>query len=150
MVLKLKPSSGQPDLSSLDSEQLNTFVDEMVGDLQDSFTRNINGLRDQIKSARPDPSDPNYVVNMQLYQELLSTMVPVIQKIQALAGQILDELHALINQLWDDICKNNGTQVDSLLEEHARRTEMNIKKTFLKPLDKLEEKLKQIKEGHAN
>jgi hypothetical protein len=72
-------------------------------------------------------------------------MVPVIQKIQTLAGQILDELNALINQLWDDICKNNGKEVDRLLEEHARRTEVNISRTFLEPLDLLEAKLNKIK-----
>ena len=150
MVLKLKPNSRQPDLSSLDSEQVNTFIDDMVNDFQGTFTRNINDLRERIKSARPDPSDPDYAFKMQLYQELLNTMVPVIQKIQALAGQILNELRALIDYLWDDICKNSGKNVDRLLEEHADRTETNIRKTFLDPLDLLEAKLHQIKQSHPH
>lgn len=116
----------------------------MIGDLQNTFTRNINDLRERIKNARPDPVDPNYAVKMQLYQELLSTMVPVIQKIQTLITEILNELNTLINQLWDDICKNNSQQVDRLLEEHAHRTEMQINKTFLQPLNMLETKLKHI------
>lgn len=117
----------------------------MMGNLQDTFIRNINDLRSEIKSARPHPSDPNFSIKMQLYQELLCTMIPVIQKINTLAGEILDDLHALINQLWEDICTNNGQQVDRLLEEHAYRTETNIKKTFLEPFDKLEEKLNEIR-----
>jgi len=150
LVLKLKPSGRQPDLSSMNSEQIDAFVDEMIGDLRETFTKNINDLRERIKSARPKESDPNYSVKMELYQELLTNMVPVIQKIQTLAGQILDELNALINQLWDDICKNNGKEVDRLLEEHARRTETNISRTFLEPLDQLEAKLNKIKQMNSH
>lgn len=145
LVLKLKPSSRRPDLSSLDSEQLDKFVDEMVNDLQGTFTRNINDLRERIKSARPDPSDPDYAQKMQLYEELLSVMLPIIQEIRVLAGEVLNELHQLIDHLWDDICKNNGANVDHLLEEHARLTEMKVQKTFLEPLTQLEAKLAQIK-----
>jgi hypothetical protein len=150
LVLKLKPSGRQADLSSLNSEQLDAFVDEMTGDLRDTFTSNINDLRERIKSARPDPSDPNYAVKMQLYQELLTNMVPVIQTIQSLTGQILDELQALINQLWDDICKNNGKGVDRLLDEHARRTEAHINQTFLGPLEVLEAKLNNIRQMNSH
>ena len=134
----------------MNSEQLDTFVDDMVNDLQGTFTRNINDLRDRIKSARPDPSDPDYAVKMQIYEELLSMMVPIIKEIRVLAGEVLDELHALINHLWDDICKNNGTNVDRLLEEHARLTETKVKQTFLEPLDLLEAKLDQIKQSHPH
>ncbi len=146
LVLKLKPGGHQPDLSSLNPKQLDAFVDEMIGDLRDTFTHNINDLRERIKSARPDPSDPKYTVKMELYQELLTNMVPVIQKIQSLAGQILNELQALINHLWDDICKNNGKGVDQLLDEHAHRTEAHIKQTFLEPFSVLEAKLNQIRQ----
>ncbi|CAF1431220.1 unnamed protein product [Adineta ricciae] len=149
LVLKLKPGSRQPDLSSLDSKQLDAFVDEMIGDLQNTFTTNINDLRTRIKSARPDPSDPDYTTKMQIYQELLNTMVPVIQKVQSLADDILSDLQALMNQLWDDICKNNARGVDQLLDNHARRTEEKVKKTFLEPFDVLEEKLSQIKQNQS-
>ncbi|CAF1628596.1 unnamed protein product, partial [Adineta ricciae] len=71
LVLRLKPGSRQVDLSSLDFKQLDAFVDEMIGDLQNTFTTNINDLRARIKSARPDPSDPDYTTKMQIYQELL-------------------------------------------------------------------------------
>ncbi|CAF1413899.1 unnamed protein product [Adineta ricciae] len=146
LVLKLKPGSRQPDLSSLDFKQLDAFVDEMIGDLQNTFTTNINDLRTRIKGARPDPSDPDYADKMQLYQNLLVTMVPVIQKVQSLADDILNDLQTLMNQLWDDICKNNARGVDELLDNHARRTEEKVKKTFLEPFDVLEDKLSQIKQ----
>ena len=148
--MKLKPKNRQPDLSSLDSEQVNTFVDDMIRDLQGTFTRNINELRERIKSARPDPSDPDYSVKMQLYQELLATMVPVIQNIQALSGEVLDDLQILINHMWDDICKNNGKNVERLLEENARLTEMKVKKTFLEPLDLIEDRLNQLKHNRRH
>ncbi|CAF1349298.1 unnamed protein product [Adineta steineri] len=150
LVLRLKPDNRQPDLSSLDSKQLDTFVDEMIGDFQNTFTNNINDLRARIKSARPDPSDPNYTIKMDLYQDLLTTMVPVIQKIQSLAGQLLNELQALIDQLWDDICKNNGREVDRLLDEHAHRTEAHTNQTFVGPLSILEARLKQIRQKNSS
>ncbi|CAF1305539.1 unnamed protein product [Adineta ricciae] len=146
LVLKLKPGTRQPDLSSLDPKQLDAFVDEMITDLRDTFTTNINDLRARIKSARPDPSDPDYAEKMQLYQNLLVTMVPVIQKVQTLAEDIFNDLQALMNQLWDDICKNNARGVDRLLDDHARRTEAHIQNSFLEPFDVLEAKLNQIKQ----
>lgn len=128
----------------MNSAQLDTFVDETMADLQNTFSNNINDLRDRIKSARPDPADPNYAAKMDMYQELIKEMLPVIQKIQGLAGEILDELKVLIDHLWDDICKNNGARVDRLLDEHAYRTEMRVRESFLVPLDVLEKKLQRI------
>jgi hypothetical protein len=55
-------------------------------------------------------------------------------------------LQALINQLWDDICKNNGKGVDRLLDEHAHRTEAHINQTFLEPFSVFEAKLNQIRQ----
>jgi hypothetical protein len=138
LVLKLKPTT------SMDSDQINTFIDTMIGDFRETFTRNINEIRDLIKHARPDPSDPNYPSKLQLYQELLTSMVPVIQQIQNSSEEILTELNALINQLWEDICQNNGQEVDRLLEGHTRRTELKINRIFLEPLDQLMEKISRI------
>ena len=144
LVLKLKPNTTQPDVSSMDSDQINTFIDTMIGDFRETFTRNIQDIRELIKSARPDPSDLNYPTKIKLYQELLTTMVPVIQQIQKSTEEILTELNGLINQLWDDICKNDGKEIDRLLEEHTRRMELKINRIFMEPLDELMKKISRI------
>lgn len=144
LVLKLKPNTCQTDLAAMDSDQINTFVDTMIGDFRETFTRNINEIRELIKHARPDPSDSNYPSKIKLYQELLTTMVPVIQQIQNSSEEILNELNELINEMWDDICKNNGQEIDRLLEEHTRRTELKINRIFIEPLDQLMEKISRI------
>ena len=77
LVLKLKPSNRPANLSSLNADELDRFVDEMTRDLQNRFVRNIDDLRDRVKEARPHPSDPKYDHKMALYQELLNMMIRV-------------------------------------------------------------------------
>ncbi len=43
------------------------------------------------------------------------------QKLQSFVGETLNEFHALVGQLWDDIWKNNGKLVERFLEEHERK-----------------------------
>lgn len=135
LVLKLKLKISQPDVSSMDSDQINTFIDAMIGDFRETFTHNIQDIRELIKSARPDSSDPNYPTKIKLYQELLTTMVSVIQQIEKSTEEILTESNELINQLWEDICKNDGKEIDRLLEEHTRRMKLQINRIFTEPLD---------------
>jgi hypothetical protein len=120
----------------------------MTGDLQSTITNNINNLRAQVKSARPDPSDPQYAVKMQRYEELLKTMVPVIQRLQSLSVEILNELRGLIDRLWKDVCENNGRGIDRLLEEHAQMMVSRLQQTFFGPFSELEEQLRQINSIH--
>jgi archaellum component FlaC len=144
LVLKLKPSRHHQDLSSLNPDQLDTFVDEMIDDLRNNLISNTNDLRERIKQARPDPNDPQYDAKMMIYKELLEQMIPVMQKLQDFVGQILDELHALVRQLWDDISKNDGKEVDRLLEEHERRTEAHINERWMKNCNEIEIKLRSL------
>ena len=144
LVLKLKLRGRQPDLTSLNSEQLDHFVDGTVGELQDSLIKNISDLRERIKRARSNPSNSNYDKRMTLYQELLNSMLPVIQGIRNITGEILTELQALINQVWNDICKNDGRGVDRLLDEHMYRTESHIHRTFSHSLGIIEAKIDTI------
>ncbi|CAF0897602.1 unnamed protein product [Rotaria sordida] len=67
------------------------------------------------------------------------------QKLQSIIAQILDELHGLIGQLWDDISKNNGQQVERLLGEHQRRIEEHMNGEFLKDINELEKKLETLR-----
>jgi hypothetical protein len=81
---------------------------------------------------------------MAIYKELLEQMIPVMQKLQSFVGQILDELHALVRLLWDDISKNEGKEVDRLLEEHEHRTETHINEKWMKNFNELEGKLRTL------
>ncbi len=144
MVLKLKPSGRHQDLSSMNSDQLDVFVDEMIADLQNTLLSNTNDLRERIKQARPDPHDPQYAKKMVIYKGLLEQMVPIMQQLQSFIGQTLDELHTLVTQLWDDISKNDGRNVDRLLEEHKNRTEAHLNEQWLKDINELEAKLNAL------
>jgi hypothetical protein len=145
LVLKLKRSSRHQDLSSLNSDQLDAFVDEMITDLQNTLVSNTNDLRERIKQGRPDPNDPQYAEKMAAYKELLKQMIPIMQKLQNFIGQMLDELHSLVAQLWDDISKNNGQNVDRLLEEHASRTEALMNEQWAKHINEVEIKLNTLR-----
>ncbi|CAF2134433.1 unnamed protein product [Rotaria magnacalcarata] len=145
LVLKLKPGDRHQDLFSMDPHQLDSFIDEMISDLQNSLLSQVNDLREQIKQARPDSNDPLYEERMKIYKELLTLMVPLMKKLQSVVSQILDELNGLIAQLWDDISKNNGQQVERLLEEHQRRIEEHMNGEFLGDIHKLEKELETLR-----
>jgi hypothetical protein len=144
LVLKLKPGRHHEDLSSFNPDQLDAFVDEMIADLQNNLISNTNDLRQRIKQARPDPTDPQYDKKMVIYQELLKQMIPIMQKLQSFIGQTLDELHVLVAQLWDDISKNDGKRVDRLLEEHENRIEEHMNEKWMKDINQLEVKLQTM------
>jgi len=144
LILKLKPGRHHQDLSSHNPDQLDAFVDEMIADLQNNLISNTNDLRQRIKQARPDPTDPQYDNKMVIYKELLEQMIPIMQKLQSFISQTLDELHALVAQLWDDISKNNGKQVERLLEEHEHRIEEHMSEKWMKDINQLEVKLQRI------
>jgi uncharacterized coiled-coil protein SlyX len=128
----------------MNSDQLDVFVDEMIADLQNTLLSNTNDLRERIKQARPDPHDPQYAKKMVIYKGLLEQMVPIMQQLQSFIGQTLDELHTLVTQLWDDISKNDGRNVDRLLEEHKNRTEAHLNEQWLKDINELEAKLNAL------
>ncbi len=134
MVLKLKPNA------VLNQDHLDAFVDQMIGDLQNTLLSNSNDIRERIKQTRPEPNDPQYTEKMIIYKELLEQMILLMQKLQNTISQTLDEFHTLIEQLWNDISNNNGKNVDHLLEEHERH--MNEK--WMKDINKLEAKLKTM------
>ena len=144
LVLKLKPSRQREDLSSLNPDQLDGFVEEMIVDLQNSLLSNTNDLRERIKKGRPDPSDPQYEKKMAIYKELLEQMIPIMQKLQHFVGQTLDELHSLIKELWNDISNNDGKEVERLLEEHQHRTELHMTEQWTKDIQQLEAKLQTL------
>jgi hypothetical protein len=145
LVLKLKPNSRYPDLSSHDPDQLDKFVDESIANLQNTLISNTNDLRQRIKQARPDPDDPQYNTKMIAYKELLEQMIPIMQKLQNVIGQMLDELHDLVGQLWNDISKNDGNNIKRLLEEHKCRAETNLNEQWIKHIIGFEEKLNILK-----
>jgi len=131
LVLKLKPNA------ILNQDHLDTFVDQMIGDLQNTLLSSSNDIRERIKQTRPEPNDPQYTEKMIIYKELLEQMILLMQKLQNTISQTLDEFHTLVEQLWNDISNNNGKNVDRLLEEHERH--MNEK--WMKDINKLEAKL---------
>jgi len=131
LVLKLKTNA------VLNQDHLDTFVDQMIGDLQNTLLSNSNDIRERIKQTRPEPNDPQYTEKMIIYKELLEQMILLMQKLQNTISQTLDEFHTLVEQLWNDISNNNGKNVDRLLEEHERH--MNEK--WIKDINKLEAKL---------
>jgi hypothetical protein len=131
LVLKLKPNA------VLNQDHLDAFVDQMIGDLQNTLLSNSNDIRERIKQTRPEPNDPQYTEKMIIYKELLEQMILLMQTLQNTISQTLDEFHTLVEQLWNDISNNNGKNVDRLLEEHEKH--MNEK--WMKDINKLEAKL---------
>lgn len=141
MLLKLKPSECSSDRSSSNPDQLDVFVDEIIIDLQNTLLSNTNHLRKRIKQVRPDPNDPYYENKMIAYQQLLEQMISIIQQLQHVIGRTLNELHILVGQLWEDISRNNGNNIEQLLDEHEQRTSAFINQQWTQHINELEFKV---------
>jgi hypothetical protein len=63
------------------------------------------------------------------YKELLQQTIRVMQNI---ISQTFDELHTLVQQLCNDISKNNRKLVERLMEEHERRAEAHMNEKWMK------------------
>lgn len=144
LILTLKSNDRRQEIASKTPDELDRFVDEMIADLENSLLSQTNDLRDRIKQARPECNDPLYEKKMIIYKELLELMVVIMKKLQIIVAQTLDELHALIGQLWDDICKNNGQQIERLLEEHQRRIQVQMNGEFMEDINQIEKKLQTL------
>ena len=80
------------------------------------------------------------ILNMTEIKNYLEQMIFIMQKLQNIVSQTLDELHILVEQLWNDILNNNGKNLNRLLEEHDKY----INEKWMKDIIKLEEKLNTI------
>jgi hypothetical protein len=58
LVLKIKPNGRHQDLSLMNPDQLDSFVDQMIDDLENTLLSNTNHLCQRIKQDRPNPNDP--------------------------------------------------------------------------------------------
>ncbi len=131
-------------MSSLNPDQLDAFVDEMIDDLQNTLLSNTNELRERIQQVRPDPYDPQYHDKMIVYKELLEQMISIMQKLENVISRMLNELHILVEQLWIDISNNNGNNIDRLLAEHANRTNAYMNQMWIKDVNILEATLNAL------
>lgn len=132
------------DFSSLTPEQLDEFVDETIADLQNTLLSNVNHLRDRVKQLRPNPSDCQYKDKMIVYQELLEQILSVMHQLEKVIDRTLDELHFLVQQLWNDISNHHGNNIEQLLSEHANRTNAFMNDMWIKHINVIEATLNAL------
>jgi hypothetical protein len=141
LVLKLKSIECSSNIETSDPDELDDFVDNIIVDVQNTLVSNIDDLRERVKQARPDPNDPHFEDKVNAYQQLLEQMILIVQNLENVIGRTLDELQILIGRIWEDISKNNGNNVEQLLQEHEQRTRAFINQQWIKHINDIQSKL---------
>ncbi len=139
--MKLKSIECSSNIETSDPDELDDFVDNIIVDVQNTLVSNIDDLRERVKQARPDPNDPHFEDKVNAYQQLLEQMILIVQNLENVIGRTLDELQILIGRIWEDISKNNGNNVEQLLQEHEQRTRAFINQQWIKHINDIQSKL---------
>ena len=129
-------------------------IDQTINELGDQLTRHViksvNGIRDQVKKARPDKDDPQYQLKIDIYQNLLEFVTNLIKELTKVFNESLTNYRLRVEQLWNDLqATSDLQQIHILIEQFEKDSETifyNAIEEYLTPhLSIIESKLNAMK-----
>ncbi len=82
-------------------------IDRIIHELGDNLTchviESVNGIRDEVKKARPSEDDPAYQVKMEIYKNLLECVTNLIKELTNVFSESLTKYRLRVEQLWNDL-----------------------------------------------
>ncbi len=154
LILKLHPAEGShlPFGPLIKPEgDIDRIVDELGNDLIRHVTEGIEGIRDEVKKARPHEDDPNYQLKIQVYKDLLEHVTNLIKQLTNFFDESLTKYRLRIEQLWNDIQPTSDwQQINVYIEEFEKDAEKLFGDAFQKylhlPLSTIESKLNDMEQ----
>ncbi|CAF1431404.1 unnamed protein product [Adineta ricciae] len=126
LILKLRnPSHAWAGLGSAIKPQddiestINSLGDELVAHV----TATVNSIRDEVKSARPQPDEENYELKTAAYQELVKSAAHIINNLTEALDDFFIEYRKLIDQFWDHIQNCANSDVPDSVRQFENQTE---------------------------
>ena len=105
-------------------QNIEQMIDSLGQELLQTLTEHVNGLRDQVKQARPQPGEDQFEQRMAAYTELANSVTQLIRLLSDAVTQSLAEFQQLINELWDEMQKCvSEEQTERVVEGFHKKTE---------------------------
>jgi hypothetical protein len=82
---------------------INQIIDELGDNLTRCVIEGVNGIRDEVKKARPREDDPNYQLKIQAYKDLLEYVTNLIKELTNVFDESLTDYRARVENLWNDM-----------------------------------------------
>ncbi|CAF1431270.1 unnamed protein product [Adineta ricciae] len=126
LILKLRnPSHAWGGLGSAVKPQndiestINSLGDELVAHI----TATVNSIRNEVKSARPQPDEENYELKTAAYQELVKSITHIMNNLTATLDDFFIEYRKLIDRFWDHIRNCADSDVPDSVQQFENQTE---------------------------
>ena len=112
---------------------INTLGDELVA----NTTATVNSIRNEIKSARPQPDEENYELKMAAYLELVKCATHIINSVTEAFDESLTEYRRLIDQFWDHLQNSADSDIHNSVRQFESQTEQIFRNTVTNKIEPL-------------
>ncbi|CAF1305482.1 unnamed protein product [Adineta ricciae] len=97
----------------------NSLGNELVAHV----TATVNSIRNEVKSARPQPDEENYELKMAAYLEFVKCITHMINSLTGVFDDFLTEYRRLIDQLWDHLQQCAHPDTDRFIQQFLSQVE---------------------------
>ena len=112
---------------------INSLGDELVAHV----TATVNSIRNEIKSARPQPDEENYELKMAAYLDLVKCATHIINSVTEAFDESLTEYRRLIDQFWDHLQNSADSDIHNSVRQFESQTEQIFRNTVTNKIEPL-------------
>ncbi|CAF1432195.1 unnamed protein product [Adineta ricciae] len=102
---------------------IESTIDSLGDELVAHLTATVNSIRNEVKSARPQPDEENYELKMVAYLEFVKCITHIMNSLTGVFDDFLTEYRRLIDQLWDHLQQSAHPDTDRFIQQFQSRTE---------------------------
>ncbi|CAF0874913.1 unnamed protein product [Rotaria sordida] len=115
-------------------------IDRIINELGDVLTQNvieaINGIREEVKKARPNENDIDYQLKIQIYKDLLEYVTNLIKKLTKVFDESLTDYRIRVEQLWNNLEHTSDlNEINNYIEQFKNTSEQLFADAIQKHLD---------------
>jgi hypothetical protein len=106
-------------------EDIDRIIDELGDDLTRHVIESVNGIRDEVKKARPSEDDPAYQDKTEIYKNLLEYVTNLIKELTNVFNESLTNYRLRVEQLWDDLrSTSDGELINHFIQQFENESEL--------------------------
>ncbi|CAF0897542.1 unnamed protein product [Rotaria sordida] len=115
-------------------------IGRIIDELGDALTQNvieaINGIREEVKKARPNENDIDYQLKIRAYKELLEYMTNLMKELTKVFDESLTNYRIRVEQLWNDLEHTYDlNEINNYIEKFKNESEQLFADPIQKHLD---------------
>ncbi|CAF0992132.1 unnamed protein product [Rotaria sordida] len=117
-------------------DDIDRIIDELGDTLAQKVIEAINGIREEVKKARPNENDIDYQLKIQIYKDLLEYVTNLIKKLTKVFDESLTDYRIRVEQLWNDLEHTYDlNEINNYIEKFKNESEQLFADPIQKHLD---------------